>query len=51
MFSFGIEEGLEALLKPGYAMAPDVPGIAAEVAPFLGAEEAYERAMEQSEKW
>ena len=65
-------------------MAPDVPGIAAEViygaiyalihdqvkakgpeslpelapmatymtlAPFLGAEEAYERALEQSEKW
>jgi AcrR family transcriptional regulator len=79
-----VMEGLEALLKPGYAIAPDVPGIAAEaiggaiyalihdqvkakgaeslpelapmatymtLAPFLGAEEAYERAMEQSEKW
>jgi hypothetical protein len=77
-------EGLEALLKPGYEKAPDVPGIAAEaiggaiyalihdqvkgkgpeslpelapmatymtLAPFLGAEQAYERAMEESEKW
>jgi AcrR family transcriptional regulator len=79
-----VMEGLEALLMPGYEMAPDVPGIAAEaiggaiyalihnqvkrkgpeylpelaptatymtLAPFLGAEEAYERAIEDSEKW
>jgi AcrR family transcriptional regulator len=79
-----VMEGLEALLKPGYEKAPDVPGIAAEaiggaiyalihdqvkgkgpeslpelapmatymtLAPFLGAEQAYERAMEESEKW
>ena len=80
----GVMEGLEALLTPGYQLAPDTPPIAAEaiggaiyalihdqvkskgpeslpelaptatymtLAPFLGAEEAYERAMEESEKW
>jgi AcrR family transcriptional regulator len=79
-----VMEGLEALLTPGYQLAPDTPPIAAEaiggaiyalihdqvkrkgpeslpelaptatymtLAPFLGAEEAYERAMEESEKW
>ena len=77
-------EGLEALLVPGYELAPDTPPIAAEaiggaiyalihdqvkskgpeslpelapmatymtLAPFIGAEEAYERAIEESEKW
>jgi AcrR family transcriptional regulator len=79
-----VMEGLEALLAPGYELAPDTPPIAAEaiggaiyalihdqvkrngpesmpelapmatymtLAPFVGAEEAYERAMEESEKW
>jgi AcrR family transcriptional regulator len=80
----GVMEGLEALLAPGYELAPDTPPIAAEaiggaiyalihhqvktkgpesmpelapmatymtLAPFLGAEEAYERAVEESDKW
>jgi AcrR family transcriptional regulator len=79
-----IMEGLEALLVPGYELAPDTPPIAAEaiggaiyslineqvkkrgpesmpelapmatymtLAPFMSAEEAYERAMEESDKW
>jgi hypothetical protein len=79
-----VMEGLEALLVPGYELAPDIPPIAAEaiggaiyalihdqvknngpeslpelapvatymtLAPFLGAEEAYERATEESDKW
>jgi hypothetical protein len=79
-----VMEGLEALLTPGYEMAPDTPPIAAEaiggaiyalirdqvkrkgpealpelaptatymtLAPFIGAEAAYERATEESEKW
>src|SRR5262245_8024520 len=80
----GVMEGLEALLTPGYQLAPDTPPIAAEaiggaifalihdqvkrkcpdslpelapmatymtLAPFVGAEEAYERAIEESAKW
>jgi AcrR family transcriptional regulator len=80
----GVMEGLEALLTPGYQLAPDTPPIAAEaiggaifalihdqvkrkgpeslpelapmatymtLAPFVGADEAYERATEESEKW
>jgi hypothetical protein len=80
----GVMEGLEALLTPGYQLAPDTPPIAAEaiggaiyalihdqvkskgpeslpelaptatymtLAPFLGAEEAYERSVEEAEKW
>jgi AcrR family transcriptional regulator len=79
-----VMEGLEALLVPGYELAPDTPPIAAEaiggaiyalihdqvkrngpeslpdlaptatymtLAPFIGAEEAYERAIEESDKW
>lgn len=79
-----VMEGLEALLVPGFELAPDTPPIAAEaiggaiysliheqvkkrgpesmpelaplatymtLAPFMSAEEAYERAMEESEKW
>jgi AcrR family transcriptional regulator len=79
-----VMEGLEALLVPGYEVAPEVPRIAAEaiggaiyaliheqvkrkgpesvpelaplatyltLAPFLGAEAAYERATEEWEKW
>ena len=79
-----VMEGLEALLVPGYEVAPDVPPIAAEaiggaiyaliheqvkrkgpetmpelaptatyltLAPFIGAERAYERATEEWEKW
>ena len=79
-----VMEGLEALLVPGYELAPEVPRIAAEaiggaiyalihdqvkrngpesmpqlaptatyltLAPFVGAEEAYERATEEWEKW
>jgi hypothetical protein len=79
-----VMEGLEALLVPGYELAPDTPPIAAEaiggaiyalihdqvkqngleslpelapmatymtLAPFVGAEEAYERAIEEHEKW
>jgi AcrR family transcriptional regulator len=79
-----VMEGLEALLVPGYEVAPDVPPIAAEaiggaiyaliheqvkrkgpesmpelaptatyltLAPFIGAEAAYERATEEWEKW
>ena len=77
-------EGLEALLVPGYELAPEVPRIAAEaiggaiyalihdqvkhkgpesmpelapaatyltLAPFVGAEAAYEHATEEWEKW
>ena len=77
-------EGLEALLIPGYELAPETPAIAAEaiggavfslihdqvkrkgpeslqelapmatyitLAPFLGAEEAYEAATEEQHKW
>lgn len=80
----GVMEGLEALLAPGYELAPDVPRIAAEavggavfalahdqvrqrgpealpelaplatyltLAPFLGRDEAYERSVEEPEKW
>jgi AcrR family transcriptional regulator len=80
----GVMEGLEALLVPGYELAPDTPPIAAEaiggaiyalihdqvknngpeslpelapmatymtLAPFIGAKEAYERAIEESDKW
>jgi hypothetical protein len=76
--------GLEALLIPGYELAPETPPIAAEaiggavyalihdqvkrkgpeslpelapmatyitLAPFLGAEEAYEAATEEQHKW
>jgi AcrR family transcriptional regulator len=79
-----VMEGLEALLAPGYELAPDTPPIAAEaiggaiyaliydqvknkgaeslpelapmatymtLAPFVGADEAYERATEESDKW
>jgi AcrR family transcriptional regulator len=79
-----VMEGLEALLTPGYQLAPDTPPIVAEaiggaiyalihdqvkskgpeslpelaptatymtLAPFLGAEEAYERSIEEAEKW
>jgi AcrR family transcriptional regulator len=79
-----VMEGLEALLTPGYQLAPETPPIAAEaiggaiyalihdqvkrkgpeslpelapmatymtLAPFLGAEEAYERSVEEAEKW
>jgi AcrR family transcriptional regulator len=79
-----VMEGLEALLVPGYELAPDTPPIAAEaiggaiyalihdqvknrgpesmpelapmatymtLAPFVGAKEAYERAIEESDKW
>jgi hypothetical protein len=79
-----VMEGLEALLVPGYELAPDTPPIAAEaiggaiyaliydqvknngaeslpelaplatymtLAPFIGAKEAYERAIEESDKW
>ena len=79
-----VMEGLEALLAPGYELAPDTPPIAAEaiggavyalinhqvrtkgaesmpelgptatymtLAPFVGAEEAYERAMEEMDIW
>jgi AcrR family transcriptional regulator len=79
-----VMEGLEALLAPGYELAPDTPPIAAEaiggaiyaliydqvknngaeslpelaplatymtLAPFIGAEQAYERATEESDKW
>ena len=79
-----VMEGLEALLVPGYELAPDTPPIAAEaiggavyaliydqvknngaeslpelaplatymtLAPFIGADEAYERAIEESDKW
>jgi AcrR family transcriptional regulator len=79
-----VMEGLEALLMPGYQLAPETPPIAAEaiggaiyalihdqvkrkgpeslpelaptatymtLAPFLGAEEAYERSVEEAEKW
>ncbi len=79
-----VMEGLEALLVPGYEVAPDVPPIAAEaiggaiyaliheqvkrkgsesmpelaptatyltLAPFIGAQSAYERATEEWEKW
>jgi AcrR family transcriptional regulator len=79
-----VMEGLEALLVPGYELAPDTPPIAAEaiggaiyalihdhvkkngpeslpelapmatymtLAPFIGADEAYERATEESDKW
>jgi len=79
-----VMEGLEALLAPGYELAPQTPPIAAEaiggaiyalihdqvkrkgpesmpelaptatymtLAPFVGAEPAYERATEESEKW
>jgi AcrR family transcriptional regulator len=79
-----VMEGLEALLSPGYELAPDIPPIAAEaiggaiyalihdqvrsngpesmpelapmatymtLAPFVGAQEAYERAIEESDKW
>ena len=79
-----VMEGLEALLMPGYELAPDTPSIAAEaiggaiyalihdqvkkkgaerlpelaptatyitLAPFLGAKEAYERSIEENEKW
>jgi AcrR family transcriptional regulator len=79
-----VMEGLEALLVPGYELAPDTPPIAAEaiggaiyalihdqvkrngpeslpelaptatymtLAPFIGSEEAYERATEESDKW
>ena len=79
-----VMEGLEALLAPGYELAPDIPPIAAEaiggaiyalihdqvkdkgpeslpelapmatymtLAPFVGPKEAYERAIEESDKW
>jgi hypothetical protein len=79
-----VMEGLEALLAPGYKLAPETPPIAAEaiggaiyalihdqvkrkgpehlpelaptatymtLVPFLDPEEAYERAMEDPEKW
>jgi len=79
-----VMEGLEALLAPGFKLAPDTPPIAAEaiggaiyalihdqvkrkgpenlpelaptatyitLAPFLGADVAYERAIEDPEKW
>ena len=79
-----VMEGLEALLIPGYELAPEMPPIAAEaiggavyalihdqvkrkgpeslpelapmatyitLAPFLGAEEAYEAATEEQHKW
>lgn len=79
-----VMEGLEALLTPGYQLAPGTPPIAAEaiggaiyalihdqvkrkgpeslpelaptatymtLAPFLGAEEAFERSVEEAEKW
>jgi AcrR family transcriptional regulator len=79
-----VMEGLEALLVPGYELAPEVPRIAAEaiggaiyalihnqvktkgpesmpelaptatyltLAPFIGAEGAYEHATEDWEKW
>jgi AcrR family transcriptional regulator len=79
-----VMEGLEALLVPGYELAPEVPPIAAEaiggaiyaliheqvkrngpesmpelapmatyltLAPFIGADAAYERATEEWEKW
>ena len=79
-----VMEGLEALLTPGYQLAPETPPIAAEaiggaiyalihdqvkhkgpeslpelaptatymtLAPFLGADEAYERSVEEAEKW
>jgi len=79
-----VMEGLEALLAPGYELAPNIPPIAAEaiggaiyalihdqvkdkgpeslpelapmatymtLAPFVGAKEAYERAIEESDKW
>jgi TetR/AcrR family transcriptional regulator len=79
-----VMEGLEALLTPGYQLAPETPPIAAEaiggaiyalihdqmkrkgaetlpelaptatymtLAPFLGAAEAYERSIEEAEKW
>jgi AcrR family transcriptional regulator len=79
-----VMEGLEALLAPGYEIAPDIPPIAAEaiggaiyalihdqvkdkgpeslpelapmatymtLAPFVGPKEAYERAIEESDKW
>ena len=80
----GVMDGLEALLTPGYELAPDTPPIAAEaiggaiyslihdqvkrsgaeslpelapmatymtLAPFLGADEAFERSVEDAEKW
>jgi AcrR family transcriptional regulator len=79
-----VMDGLEALLTPGYQLAPETPPIAAEatggaihalihdqvtskgatslpelaptatymtLAPFLGAEEAFERSVEEAEKW
>jgi AcrR family transcriptional regulator len=79
-----VMEGLEALLAPGYELAPDIPPIAAEaiggaiyalihdqvkdkgpeslpelapmatymtLAPFVGPKEAFERAIEESDKW
>ena len=79
-----VMDGLEALLTPGYELAPETPPIAAEaiggaghalihdqvkrsgpeslpelaplatyltLAPFLGADEAYERSVEGAEKW
>jgi AcrR family transcriptional regulator len=79
-----VMEGLEALLAPGYELAPNIPPIAAEaiggaiyalihdqvkdkgpeslpelapmatymtLAPFVGPKEAYERAIEESDKW
>ena len=79
-----VMEGLEALLAPGYELAPDIPAIAAEaiggaiytlihdqvkekgpeslpelapmatymtLTPFVGPNEAYERAIEESDKW
>src|SRR6476659_2648162 len=79
-----VMEGLEALLAPGYELAPTIPPIAAEaiggaiyalihdqvkdkgpeslpelapmatymtLAPFVGPKPAYERAIEESDKW
>jgi hypothetical protein len=43
-------DGLEALLTPGYQLAPETPiATYMTLAPFMGAEEAYERSMEGTE--